>query len=36
MQAGIHSMVKLNDDAAAVPDLVGLETLIDKALTQAA
>lgn len=36
LPVGIHSMVKLNDDAAAVPDLVGLETLIDKALTQAA
>lgn len=32
---GIHSMVSLNDDAAAVPDLLGLEKLIDRALTQA-
>ena len=36
LPVGIHSMVMLNDDAATVPDLVGLETLIDKALTQAA
>ena len=36
LPVGIHSMVTLNDDAAAVPDLVGLETLIDKALAQAA
>jgi chemosensory pili system protein ChpC len=36
LPAGIHSMVMLNDDAAAVPDLVGLEKLIDEALTQAA
>ena len=36
LPVGIHSMVMLNDDAAAVPDLAGLETLIDKALTQAA
>jgi chemosensory pili system protein ChpC len=33
---GIHSMVSLNDDAAAVPDLLSLELLIDKALSQAA
>ena len=33
---GIHSMVTLNDDAAAVPDLIGLETLIEEALSQAA
>ena len=32
---GIHSMVRLNDDAAAVPDLLGLEKLIDQALNQA-
>ena len=32
---GIHSMVRLNDDAAAVPDLLGLEKLIVQALTQA-
>ena len=36
LPAGIHSMVMLNDDAAAVPDLVGLERLIDEALSQAA
>ena len=36
LPAGIHSMVMLNDDAAAVPDLVGLEKLIDQALSQAA
>ena len=36
LPAGIHSMVTLNDDAAAVPDLVGLEKLIDQALAQAA
>lgn len=36
LPVGIHSMVMLNDDAAAVPDLAGLEALIDKALTQAA
>jgi hypothetical protein len=29
-------MVSLNDDAAAVPDLMSLELLIDKALSQAA
>ena len=33
---GIHSMVTLNDDAAVVPDLAGLELLIDQALSQAA
>lgn len=32
---GIHSMISLNDDAAAVPDLLGLEKLIDQALAQA-
>ncbi len=36
LPVGIHSMVMLNDDAAAVPDLAGLEALIEKALTQAA
>jgi chemosensory pili system protein ChpC len=36
LPAGIHSLVMLNDDAAAVPDLAGLEKLIDEALTQAA
>lgn len=36
LPAGIHSMVTLNDDSAAVPDLVGLERLIDEALAQAA
>jgi chemosensory pili system protein ChpC len=36
LPAGIHSMVTLNDDVAAVPDLVGLEKLIDEALAQAA
>ena len=33
---GIHSMVTLNGDPAAVPDLMSLELLIDKALSQAA
>lgn len=36
MPAGIHSTVMLNDDAAAVPDLAGLERLIDEALQRAA
>lgn len=36
LPVGIHSMVMLNDDAAAVPDLAGLETLIEQALSQAA
>jgi len=36
LPVGIHSMVMLNDDAAAVPDLMGLESLIDKALREAA
>jgi chemosensory pili system protein ChpC len=36
LPVGIHSMVMLNDDAAAVPDLAGLETLIDKALAHVA
>ena len=36
LPAGIHSMVTINDDAAAVPDLLGLERLIDEALRQAA
>ncbi len=34
--AGIHSTVRLNDDDASVPDLLGLESLIQKALDQAA
>jgi chemosensory pili system protein ChpC len=33
---GIHANVMLNDDAAVVPDLAGLETLIQQALAQAA
>jgi chemosensory pili system protein ChpC len=33
---GIHSRVMLNDDAAVVPDLAGLESLIEQALAQAA
>lgn len=33
---GIHSLVTLNGDPAAVPDLMSLELLIDKALTRAA
>ena len=33
---GIHSLVTLNGDPAAVPDLMSLELLIDKALTKAA
>jgi chemosensory pili system protein ChpC len=33
---GIHSMVTLNGDPAAVPDLLSLELLIDKAIHQAA
>ena len=36
LPAGIHSTVMLNDEAAAVPDLAGLERLIDEALTQVA
>ena len=36
LPVGIHSMVTLNDDAAAIPDLLGLETLIGQALSQAA
>jgi len=36
LPVGIHSMVMLNDDAATVPDLAGLETLIEQALSQAA
>ena len=36
LPVGIHSMVTLNDDAAAIPDLLGLETLIEQALSQAA
>ena len=33
---GIHSLVTLNGDPAAVPDLMSLELLIDKALNKAA
>ena len=33
---GIHSRIMLNDDAAVVPDLAGLEALIQQALAQAA
>ena len=33
---GVHSRVMLNDDSAAVPDLVSVELLIAKALDQAA
>lgn len=33
---GIHSLVTLNGDPAAVPDLMSLELLIDKALNRAA
>jgi chemosensory pili system protein ChpC len=33
---GIHSMVTLNGDPAAVPDLLSLELLIDKAVNKAA
>ena len=33
---GIHSMVTLNEDLAAVPDLLSLELLISKALSKAA
>lgn len=33
---GIHSRVVLNDDPAVIPDLLSVELLIDKALTQAA
>ena len=33
---GIHSLVTLNGDPAAVPDLLSLELLIDKALNRAA
>ena len=33
---GIHAQVMLNDDAAVVPDLAGLESLIVQALAQAA
>lgn len=36
LPVGIHSMVMLNDDAAVVPDLADLETLIEQALSQAA
>jgi chemosensory pili system protein ChpC len=33
---GVHSRVALNDDAAVVPDLLSIELLIDKALSEAA
>ena len=33
---GVHSRVTLNDDPAAVPDLLSIELLIQKALAQAA
>lgn len=33
---GVHSRVTLNDDPAAVPDLLSLELMIQKALDQAA
>lgn len=33
---GVHSRVTLNDDPAAVPDLMSVELLIQKALAQAA
>ena len=33
---GVHSRVMLNDDVAAVPDLMSVELLIQKALDQAA
>jgi chemosensory pili system protein ChpC len=33
---GIHSRVVLNDDPAVVPDMLTLEVMIDKAVTQAA
>jgi chemosensory pili system protein ChpC len=33
---GIHSRVVLNDEAAVVPDMLTLEVMIDKALSQAA
>ena len=33
---GVHSRVMLNDDAAAVPDLMSVELLIQKALDKAA
>ena len=33
---GIHSLVTLNGDPAAVPDLLSLELLIDKAIHKAA
>lgn len=32
---GVHSRVTLNDDPAAVPDLLSIELLIQKALSQA-
>ena len=33
---GIHSRVVLNDESAVVPDMLTLEVMIDKALTEAA
>jgi len=36
MPLGVHSRVVLNDDPAVVPDLMSIELLIDKALSQAA
>jgi chemosensory pili system protein ChpC len=33
---GIHSLVTLGGDPAAVPDLLSLELLIDKAISRAA
>jgi chemosensory pili system protein ChpC len=36
MPLGIYSMVTLNGDPAAVPDLLSLELLIDKAVNKAA
>ena len=33
---GIHSRVVLNEESAVVPDMLTLEVMIDKALTQAA
>lgn len=33
---GVHSRVTLNDDPASVPDLLSIELMLDKAMTQAA
>lgn len=33
---GAHSRVVLNDDAAVIPDLLSIELLLDKAMSQAA